>query len=100
MLYLVKVRFMPGGSMCPEEFFRRINAVWCMTESKDEGAHVRSVRGAGGGEAEVNGFCIAEFDSIEQLAVDLSVMPGAGIANISIESLSAAGVTALPGRNL
>jgi hypothetical protein len=33
-------------------------------------------------------ICIADYESLEQLTMDLSIMPGAGIANIEIVPIS------------
>ena len=85
MRCLVLVKFLPGGSIAPEEFFSRIKAQSYWFEETFEGkeenvdleriAHARSPRLA---------MCIAEYDAIEQLAIDLSIMPGAGISNVEI----------------
>lgn len=82
MLYLVHVTFLENGSLCPEEFFQRIDAVWSMMEpsADSEGLPGASAR-------ERAGCCIADYQSIEQLAQDLSIMPGAGIGTLTIEAL-------------
>ena len=33
-------------------------------------------------------FCLADYESIQQLALDLAIMPGAGIANIEVFPLT------------
>ncbi len=85
MQCLVFVKFLPGGSLAPEEFFARIKAQWFWLEDSRDNksketefgrtAHAQSPRSA---------VCIAEYDSIEQLAIDLSIMPGAGISNVEV----------------
>jgi hypothetical protein len=89
MRCLVFVKFLSGGSLAPEEFFGRINAQFCWledehdTESKESDFgrinHAQSPRSA---------FCIAEYEAIEQLAIDLSIMPGAGISNVEVVPIS------------
>jgi hypothetical protein len=85
MLCLVFVKFLPGGSLAPEEFFARIKARWSWMEGKaacgDNGKSTSApTRSA---------VCIAEYDSLEQFAIDLAVMPGAGISNIEVAPVSA-----------
>jgi len=75
MLCLVYVKFLPGGSLAPEEVITRLGARWQWVEDADDVWSNGAVRA---------GLCIAEYDSIEQLAIDLSVMPGAGIGNIEV----------------
>jgi hypothetical protein len=89
MRCLVFVKFLPGGSLAPEEFFARINAQWSWLEDMrdsnpgkaifETGAHTQYPRSA---------ICITDYDSIEQLSIDLSIMPGAGISNIEVLPLS------------
>ena len=89
MRCLVFGKFLPGGSLAPEEFFARINAQWSWLEDMrdvdpgkaifETGAHAQYPRSA---------ICITDYDSIEQLSIDLSIMPGAGISNIEVLPLS------------
>ena len=85
MLFLVLVKFLPGGSLSPEEFFSRIHASWSWIDPVNEQStldrpenlltHSSNVKSA---------MCIAELESIEQLAIDVAIMPGAGISNIEV----------------
>jgi hypothetical protein len=88
MKCLVLVKFLPGGSLPPEEFFRRLNAQWHWLEGRDSNSieaiseetdHIPSVRSA---------VCLADYESIEQLTIDLSIMPGAGISSVEVVSIS------------
>lgn len=83
MRCLVMVKFLPGGSLPPEDFFARINARWSHLDNPEdtglEQAFPSKPR---------SGVCIADYDSIEQLTLDLAVMPGAGIANIEVVPIS------------
>lgn len=85
MRCLVFVKFLPGGSLPPGEFFARINARWSRLEDTRDVAgqgnppHLQSPRSA---------ICIADYDSIEQLAIDLAIMPGAGISNVEVVPIS------------
>jgi hypothetical protein len=74
MKCLIFVKFLPEGSLPPAVFLSRLNARWGYIE---EGS---STERAGAGSA----ICIADYESIEQLTLDLSVMPGAGIASIEV----------------
>jgi hypothetical protein len=84
MQCLVLVKFQSGGSLPPEEFFRRLNTRWQWLESREgesanafpgKANHVPSVRSA---------VCIADYESIEQLTIDLTIMPGAGISSVEV----------------
>lgn len=86
MRCLVFVKFLPGGSLPPDELFARINARCgyledAESENADQGktTRVKSPKSA---------ICIADYDSIEQLAFDLAVLPGAGIASVEVVPLS------------
>ncbi len=89
MRYLVFVRFLPGGALAPDEFFAHINAHWRFLEdtedreSKTTGSertpHLIPPRSA---------VCIVENKSIEELAIDLATMPGAGISNVEVRPIS------------
>jgi hypothetical protein len=77
MKCLIFVKFLPGGSLPPAIFLSRLNARWGHIE---EGSGTEK---AGAGSA----ICVADYESIEQLALDLSIMPGAGIASIEVVPL-------------
>lgn len=77
MLFLVHVNFLPGGSISPEEFFSRINAMWSFIDEPDE-YYRNNPR---------SGICISDFNSIQRFNFDLSVMPGSGISEIMIEAV-------------
>lgn len=89
MRCLVFVKFLPGGSLSPEEFFARIKSEWNCVEdgpgnrpgedNRERKAHTQKARSA---------ICIAEYDSIQQLAIDLAIMPGAGISNVEVLPVS------------
>jgi len=72
MQCLVFVKFLPGGSLSPEEFLSRINAQWSWFEEVRDNELPRSA------------LCITDYESIEQLTIDLSIMPGAGISNVEV----------------
>jgi hypothetical protein len=89
MIFAVYVKFLPGGSIPPEEFFARINAQWHWLED----AHNGESRNAGSGrntfaQLPKSAICIADYDSIQQLAIDLAIMPGAGISNVEVIPVS------------
>lgn len=88
MQCLVMVRFLPGGSLPPEEFFRRINARWSWLEEMDESGSEGNASGSGDGKVARSALCIADFDSIEQLTIDLAIMPGAGISSVEVVPIS------------
>lgn len=85
MQCLVFVKFLPGGSVAPEEFFEHINAKFSWIEGQDcvlpEGVDFYRDDYH---EFPKMAICVAEIESIEQLAIDLSIMPGAGISNIEV----------------
>ncbi len=85
MMLAVYVEFLPGGSMPPDEFFARINARWYRVEepSDAEPGNAGVERPA---QAQVprSGICITDYDSVQQLAIDLAVKPDAGIANMEM----------------
>ena len=72
MKCLVFVKFLPNGSLAPSEFFRRIDAEWFWLEEEPENDRPKAA------------VCVAEFDSIQQLGLDLAIMPGAGISNVEV----------------
>jgi hypothetical protein len=86
-MFAVYVKFLPGGSIPPEEFFTRINAQWYWLEDNGES------RNAGSGRNTVaqlpkSAICLADYDSVQQLAIDLAIMPGAGISNVEVIPVS------------
>jgi hypothetical protein len=83
MQCLVFVKFLPGGSLPPEEFFARINARWSQLDGSEDAGPEKTIS-----PPSRSGVCIADYDSIEQLTMDLAVMPGAGIANIEVVPIS------------
>lgn len=89
MKCLVFVRFQNGGSLPPEEFFQRINAEWSCVE--DENHTLREKEGSKSMiqiQGPRSGICIADYESIEQLTIDLVIMPGAGISNVEVMPIS------------
>ena len=87
MRCLVFVRFLSGGSLPPDEFFALIKAQWSWIEHKDytESGATGLKRTTQSSRAAI---CIADYESIEQLAIDLAIMPGAGISNVEVVPLS------------
>lgn len=89
MKCLVFVKFLPGGSLSPEEFFGRLNAQCIcfqreddkLTEKTDSPKTVRTLRPR-------SAICVADYESIEQSAIDLAIMPGAGISNVEVVPIS------------
>ncbi|MFA5309781.1 MAG: hypothetical protein WC370_09915 [Dehalococcoidales bacterium] len=89
MWCLVLVRFLPGGSLSPVELFSRLNAKWSYVENKDCPAPESS--GAAKGPSNQSpgyGICLADYASIEQLSLDLAIMPGAGISSVEVVPLA------------
>ena len=83
MRCLVFVRFMPEGSLPPEDFFARLNSKWSWLGKANEiGSGYNNNR------ASTAALCITDYESIEQLTLDLAIMPGAGISNIEIVPIS------------
>ncbi len=85
MRCLVLVRFLPGGSLPPDEFFARLQAKWMWLE-RGRGLGSLSMPGR---DSEVlsqprAAVGIADYDSVEQLSIDISIMPGAGISNVEV----------------
>ena len=89
MQCLVLVKFLSGGALPPEEFFRRIDARWSWLEETDD-AGLQSEESGGSGDVTSvrSALCIADFDSIEQLTMDLAIMPGAGISSVEVVPVS------------
>jgi len=89
MKCLVFVKFLPDGLMHPEVFFSYVNAEWCWVE-EDESIQLN--RTDNNGEKVIktvrSGICVTDFESIEQLSIDLAIMPGAGILNIEVVPLT------------
>ena len=85
MRCLVHVKFLPGGSLSPQEFFTRINAQWSFLEDQDN-----SESRTGGPQTTTrrqsarSAMCLADYDSVEQLALDLAIMPGAGLSAVEV----------------
>jgi len=89
MRCLVFVKFLPGGSLPPEEFFARINARWShLVDTEDTGVANASLEKATSVNPPKSAVCIADYDSIEQLSIDLAIMPGAGISNVEVVPIS------------
>ena len=82
MLYLVHVVFLPGCAISPEEFFRRVNARWVWSENGFEGTGVPQSGDSGSRDL----LCIADLESAEQFAIDVSIMPGS-ISLVELEAL-------------
>jgi hypothetical protein len=91
MMFAVYVKFLPGGSIPPEEFFARINARWYWlenphnVESRNASSEITTLV-----PSPKSAICIADYDSIQQLAIDLAIIPGAGISNIEVVPVSEA----------
>ena len=85
MQCLVFVKFLEGGSLSPEEFFTRIRAQWSWVDYA-----ATALPGKAGVKSPFNwrkvreAMCIADYNSFEQLTIDLSIMPGAGISGVEI----------------
>ena len=80
MKCLVFVKFLPGGSIAPDQFFSHINAEWGWYDEENESEpsvdfYNSCIKSA---------VCLTDYDTIHQLAIDLSIMPGAGIAGIEV----------------
>jgi hypothetical protein len=85
MQCLVLVKFLEGGSLSSDEFFRRVGAQWSWVDyippgeagdtGKETPGHLVKAREA---------ICIADYESVEQLAIDLAIMPGAGISGVEL----------------
>jgi hypothetical protein len=89
MMFAVYVKFLPGGSIPPEEFFARINAQWYWLED----TYNAESRNASSGRNTVvqspkSAICLADYDAVQQLAIDLAIMPGAGISNVEVIPVS------------
>ena len=88
MRCLVFVKFLPGGSLPPEEFFARINAQWSHLEDTQDMESDNTLEKPARERLSKSAICIADYDSIEQLAMDLAIMPGAGISNVEVVPIS------------
>lgn len=89
MRCLVLVKFLPGGSVAPEELFARINARWSwLEETHNTGSKEAKVNRMTDTQTPRTVICITDYESIEQLAADLAVMPGAGISNVEVFPVS------------
>ena len=84
MRCLVFVRFLPGGSLPPEEFFARVNAEWSILDNESGAGspvgHGTSPRN----QSPRSAMCIADYDSVEQLGLDLAILPGAGLSAVEV----------------
>ncbi len=89
MRCLVFVEFLPGGSIPPTEFFLRMKAIWSYVKnSENQKTETNNLQGKTIAQFAKSGICVADYDSIEQLTTDLTIMPGAGISNVQIFPLS------------
>jgi hypothetical protein len=89
MKCLVLVRFLPGGSIPPEELFVRVNAQWSWLETEENNDPKKNgPEGAVNTKSTKTAFCIADYESIEQLTTDLAIMPGAGIATVEVVAIT------------
>jgi hypothetical protein len=89
MKCLVFVKFLPGGSIPPNEFFQRLNAVWSYVDNPgNQPLETIGESRNSAGKLSKSGICITDYDSIEQLTMDLTIMPGAGISNVEVVPLS------------
>jgi hypothetical protein len=85
MLCLVYVRFMPEGSLPPDEFFTRLGARWFYYDGPhDQNAPEPGCRVGEPSQSPKEAVCLTNYETIEQMALDLAVMPGAGIASIEV----------------
>ena len=84
MKCLVFVKFLPDGSMRPEEFFSRVKASWSSVEEFENNRLEVENTLAPKISRVKSGICVTDYDSVEQLSIDLAVMPGAGISNVEI----------------
>jgi hypothetical protein len=88
MRCLVFVKFLPGGSIPPDEFFLRINAQWSHLEHTEDTESENTLEKTTRTQSPKSAICIADYDSIEQLTTDLTIMPGAGISNVEVVPIS------------
>jgi|WetSurMetagenome_2_1015567.scaffolds.fasta_scaffold242034_2 hypothetical protein len=89
MRCLVLVKFLPGGSLPPAEFFRHLKATWSyVKETNDQVKVTGNTAITPAASPPKAGICITDYDSIEQLTLDLAIMPGAGISNIELIPIS------------
>jgi hypothetical protein len=84
MWCLVYVKFLPGGSIAPEEFFSRINAQWSCIEDYELKSELDYATPPFKRPSRKTALCIADYDSIEQFTIDLAIMPGAGISAVEV----------------
>jgi hypothetical protein len=86
MKCLVFVKFLPGGSLTPDQFFSHLNAGWGWYDGADDVVTVDENQYNSGKQHPkvLSAVCVADYDSIQQLAIDISIMPGAGIAGIEV----------------
>jgi hypothetical protein len=90
MKCLVLVKFLPGGSLDPEEFLSRINSQWSWIEENSGELFEPALFNKNRTVSPRAAMCITEYDSVQQLSIDLSIMPGAGISNVEVIPISEA----------
>ncbi len=100
MQCLVLVKFLEGGSLSPDEFFSRIGARWSWVDYLPPGHDKSSNKASGGPPKAREALCIAEYESVEQLTIDLAIMPGAGISSVEVVPITEQMETPLPFRNI
>lgn len=89
MQCLVFVKFLEGCSVPPDSFLSRINAKWSWLEETNEtDPPATEFEGISRLQPPRSAICIADYESIEQLAIDLAIMPGAGISQVEVVPLS------------
>ena len=74
---------MPEGSLSPEDFLARLNSRWSWLGKANEIGNVEN-----NNRTSTAALCITDYESVEQLTLDLAIMPGAGISNIEVVPLS------------
>ena len=89
MKCLVFVKFLPGVSLPPEELLAGINSQWIWLEGTDDKQSLNSaVSRTTSFQSPRAAICIADYESIDQLAIAVAIMPGAGISNIEVVPIS------------
>ena len=79
MRCLVFVKFLSEGPLPPEVFFARLNARWSWLGKSNELGN-----GENNNRTSTAALCITDYESMEQLTLDLAIMPSAGISNVEI----------------
>lgn len=92
MRCLVFVKFLPGVTLPPDELISHINTRWSWIEDT-EGRELKidDIQETTSFQSPRSAIYIADYESIEQLALDLAIMPGAGIYNVEIVTISEEG---------